>query len=57
MADTENAPLEEPGKRTGEGSNSIVPHLQRQTQTQLRVPLKQPEREGETAPDSENPPQ
>jgi hypothetical protein len=55
MADTENAPLEEPGKRTGEGSNSILPHLQRQTQTQLRVPVKQPKREGDTGPDSDLP--
>jgi hypothetical protein len=57
MADTENAPLEEPGQRTGEGSDSILPHLHRQAQTQLRVPTRQPKHEAEPQPDSELPSQ
>jgi hypothetical protein len=51
-SDTPTDPLDEPGRRQGEGSQSIVPHLQRQTQTQIKVPLKRvthPESEG---PDS-----
>ena len=39
-SDSEHAPLDEPGKRSGEGSKSIVPHLQRQAQTQIKVPIK-----------------
>jgi hypothetical protein len=58
MPHTDNAPPEEPGKRTGEGSNSILPHLQRQTQTQIRVPTKQPKADGDGGgPDSEPPSQ
>ena len=52
--DSEHAPLDEPGKRSGEGSKTILPHLQRQTQTQIKVPIKrrQPD-DADEGPDSE----
>jgi hypothetical protein len=41
------APLEvepqEPGSRTGEGTQSIIPHLQKQQQVQVLEPLPKPE--------------
>lgn len=44
-SDSEHAPLEEPGKRSGEGSRSILPHLQRQAQTQIKVPIRPRQRD------------
>jgi hypothetical protein len=35
-----HAPLEEPGQRSGEGVQSILPHLHRQVQTQVQQPAK-----------------
>ncbi len=54
MPDTENAPLEEPGKRNGEGSGSIMPHLQRQALTQHREPWKRPNKDDDVPPDPES---
>lgn len=51
-SDTQTAPLDEPGRRQGEGSETIVPHLQRQTQTQLKVPLKRATQPASEGPDS-----
>jgi hypothetical protein len=50
MSNTPPDPPDEPGKRTGQGSDSIVPHLQRQVQTQIKQPLKKPR-----PPDAEGP--
>ena len=38
---------QEPGSRSGEGASSILPHLLRQTQTQLKTPIPPPELEAE----------
>jgi hypothetical protein len=51
MANSEFSPFDEPGKRTGEGSKSILPHLQRQQQTQLKQKLPKPT----TQPDADGP--
>jgi hypothetical protein len=56
MPNTQNAPLEEPGKRSGEGSKSILPHLTRQTQTQIKVPVKPPEAKDSGLPEDSQPP-
>jgi hypothetical protein len=40
---SDDEPLKEPGKRHGEGSKSILPHLQKQTQTQIGTPEKAPD--------------
>jgi hypothetical protein len=45
MPDSQYGPLEEPGKRNGEGLQSILPHLQRQVQTQIKPPKKTPDPE------------
>jgi len=51
--DTEHAPLDEPCKRSGEGSRSILPHLQRQTQTQIKVPIRRRDPNADEPPDSQ----
>ena len=52
--DSELAPLDEPGKRSGEGSRSILPHLQRQAQTRIKVPIRRRDPDAaEDAPDSQ----
>jgi hypothetical protein len=48
-------PMEEPGRRTGEGLKSILPHLQRQVQTQIKQPVKRTTPDQPDAPDSESP--
>ena len=40
MPDSKPAPLDEPGSRSGEGLESILPHVQRQSQSQIKVPMK-----------------
>ena len=40
MPNTKPAPLDDPGQRTGEGVDSLLPHLQRQSQSQVKVPIK-----------------
>jgi hypothetical protein len=40
MTNLIHAPLEEPGQRSGEGVQSILPHLHRQVQTQVQQPVK-----------------
>ena len=40
MPNSKPAPLEDPGKRTGEGVESLLPHLHRQTQSQLKAPIR-----------------
>jgi hypothetical protein len=54
-SDSEHAPLDEPGKRSGEGSKSIVPHLQRQAQTRIKEPIKRrpPPEDSQEGPDAE----
>jgi hypothetical protein len=54
-SNSEHAPLEEPGKRSGEGSQSIVPHLQRQTQTQIKIPIKRRKPEDQQDPADSQP--
>ncbi|MDB5873254.1 MAG: hypothetical protein JWQ07_2696 [Ramlibacter sp.] len=34
-----SVPASEPGKRSGTGVDSLIPHLQRQTQTQVKMPV------------------
>jgi hypothetical protein len=51
MPDSQYSPLDEPGNRTGEGSKSILPHLHRQVQTRIKVPLKR------LPPDEPKPPE
>ena len=53
MPNTETLSEDEPGHRNGEGSSSILPHLQRQTQTQLREPLKRLKQDDDGGQDSE----
>lgn len=53
MPNTGHGPLEEPGKRTGEGSQSILPHLQRQVQTQIKPPAKKPRPPDADGPETE----
>jgi hypothetical protein len=53
-SDPEHAPLDEPGKRSGEGSRSILPHLQRQAQTQIKVPVRRTDPDAaDEGPDSQ----
>jgi hypothetical protein len=44
---------DEPGRRNGEGSESILPHLQRQVQTQIKQPLKKPRPNDADGPESQ----
>jgi hypothetical protein len=43
---------DEPGHRNGEGSESIVPHMQRQQQSQVQMPNKKLRRTDSAGSDS-----
>ena len=52
MPDSKHGPLDEPGKRSGTGAWSILPHLQRQVQTQIKPPAKKQSGDTKEGPES-----